>query len=92
MAKSGKHLSTNVAKFAAALLPTDIHGIPQWLCYLEGVGTHHGEWHRGGMLASASQATLVVPMSFSFSLTNRKMKYGSLDLVGERLPLGVWPA
>ena len=48
-AKSGKHLSTNVAKFAAALLPTDIHGIPQWLCYLEGVGTHRGEWLRGGM-------------------------------------------
>jgi uncharacterized protein (DUF2235 family) len=48
-AQSGKHLSTNVAKFAAALLPTDIHGTPQLLCYLEGVGTHKGEWIRGGM-------------------------------------------
>jgi uncharacterized protein (DUF2235 family) len=48
-AQSGKHLSTNVAKIAAALLPIDINGIPQLLCYLEGVGTHHGEWLRGGM-------------------------------------------
>ena len=48
-AKSGKHLSTNVAKMAAALLPMDIHGTPQLLCYMEGVGTHHGEWLRGGM-------------------------------------------
>ena len=48
-AQSGKHLSTNVAKLAAALLPTDIHGTLQLLCYLEGVGTHHGEWLRGGM-------------------------------------------
>jgi len=48
-AQSGKHLSTNVAKFAAALLPNDVHGTPQLLCYLEGVGTHHGEWIRGGM-------------------------------------------
>lgn len=48
-AQSGKHLSTNVAKIAAALLPTDIHGTPQLLCYLEGVGTHQGEWIRGGM-------------------------------------------
>ena len=48
-AESGKHLSTNVAKFAAALLSTDIHGTEQLLCYLEGVGTHHGEWIRGGM-------------------------------------------
>jgi len=48
-AQSGKHLSTNVAKFAAALLPTDRQGIPQLLCYLQGVGTHRGEWLRGGM-------------------------------------------
>lgn len=48
-AQSGKHLSTNVAKLAAALLPIDIHGTAQLLCYLEGVGTHRGEWIRGGM-------------------------------------------
>jgi len=48
-AQSGKHLSTNVAKLAAALLPTDIHGVPQLLCYLEGVGTHRGERLKGGM-------------------------------------------
>jgi uncharacterized protein (DUF2235 family) len=48
-AQSGRHLSTNVAKIAAALLPVDVHGTPQLLCYLEGVGTHHGEWIRGGM-------------------------------------------
>jgi uncharacterized protein (DUF2235 family) len=48
-AESGKHVSTNVAKFAAALLPIDIHGTVQLLCYLEGVGTHEGEWIRGGM-------------------------------------------
>ena len=48
-AESGKHLSTNVAKFAAALLPSDIHGTPQLLCYLEGVGTHRGQWLSGGM-------------------------------------------
>ncbi len=48
-AQSGKHLSTNVAKIAAALLPIDAHGVPQLLCYLEGVGTHRGEWLRGGM-------------------------------------------
>src|SRR5437867_2187193 len=48
-AEGGKHLSTNVAKFAAALLPTDRDGRAQLLCYLEGVGTHHGEWIRGGM-------------------------------------------
>jgi len=48
-AQSGKHLSTNVAKLAAALLPTDVRGTLQLLCYLEGVGTHHGEWLRGGM-------------------------------------------
>ena len=47
--QSGKHLSTNVAKFAAAILPTDVHGTTQLLCYLEGVGTHEGEWIRGGM-------------------------------------------
>jgi len=48
-AQSGKHLSTNVAKIAAALLPVDIHGTTQLLCYFEGVGTHRGEWLRGGM-------------------------------------------
>ncbi len=49
-AKGGKHLSTNVAKFAAAILPTDAGGNNlQLLCYLEGVGTHDGEWVRGGM-------------------------------------------
>jgi uncharacterized protein (DUF2235 family) len=48
-AKSGKHLSTNAAKMAAAMLPVDSHGVKQLLCYLEGVGTHHGEWLRGGM-------------------------------------------
>lgn len=48
-AKSGKHLSTNVAKFAAALRPIDEIGTAQLLCYLEGVGTHRGEWIRGGM-------------------------------------------
>ena len=47
--EGGKHLSTNVAKLAAALLPIDIEGTPQLLCYLEGVGTHDGEWLRGGM-------------------------------------------
>jgi uncharacterized protein (DUF2235 family) len=47
--KAAKHLSTNVAKIAAALLPVDVHRTPQLLCYLEGVGTHHGEWIRGGM-------------------------------------------
>lgn len=35
-AHSGKHLSTNVSKLAAALLPRDIHGTAQLLCYLEG--------------------------------------------------------
>jgi len=49
--QSGKHLSTNVAKFAAALCPTDVHGTAQLLCYLEGVGTHRGKWIRDGMLA-----------------------------------------
>jgi uncharacterized protein (DUF2235 family) len=48
-AESGKHLSTNVAKFAAALFPTDRDGRAQLLCYLEGVGTNRGEWIRGGM-------------------------------------------
>jgi uncharacterized protein (DUF2235 family) len=48
-AQSGKHLSTNVAKLAAALLPVDVHGTTQLLCYFEGVGTHPGEWLRGGM-------------------------------------------
>jgi uncharacterized protein (DUF2235 family) len=48
-AQSGKHLSTNVAKIAAALLPVDTNGTAQVLCYLEGVGTHDGEWIRGGM-------------------------------------------
>src|SRR5450432_1805806 len=48
-ADSGKHLSTNVAKLAAAILPEDAHGTQQLLCYLEGVGTHRGQWIRGGM-------------------------------------------
>jgi uncharacterized protein (DUF2235 family) len=48
-AKSGKHLSTNVAKMAAAILPVDSRGTKQLLCYLEGVGTHRGEWVQGGM-------------------------------------------
>lgn len=47
-ASSGKHLSTNVAKLAAALLPVDAHGTRQELCYLEGVGTDRWEWFRGG--------------------------------------------
>jgi uncharacterized protein (DUF2235 family) len=48
-AQSGKHFSTNVAKLAAALLPVDVHGTTQLLCYFEGVETHPGEWLRGGM-------------------------------------------
>lgn len=48
-AEGGKHLSTNVAKLAAAIKPADDGGVQQLLLYLEGVGTHHGEWLRGGM-------------------------------------------
>jgi len=48
-AKSGKHISTNVAKIAAAVRSQDDTGKQQWVCYLEGVGTHRSEWLRGGM-------------------------------------------
>ena len=47
--KSGKHVSTNVSKLAAAVRAEDNEGNPQFVCYLEGVGTHRGEWLRGGM-------------------------------------------
>src|SRR5262249_8116479 len=47
--KSGKHVSTNVSKLAAAVRAEDDDGNPQYVRYLEGVGTNPVEWLRGGM-------------------------------------------
>src|SRR5438132_14191518 len=47
--RSGNHISTNVAKLAAAIAANDLQGNVQELRYLEGVGTHRREWLQGGM-------------------------------------------
>ncbi|MGC3988370.1 MAG: DUF2235 domain-containing protein [Chthoniobacteraceae bacterium] len=44
----GQRVSTNVCKLAAALDSHDANGNRQVVCYMQGVGTHRGEWLRGG--------------------------------------------
>ena len=48
-ARGGKHVSTNVAKLAAAIQAQGDDGAQQFVCYLQGVGTSRNEWLRGGM-------------------------------------------
>ena len=62
--KSGKHVSTNVSKLAAALRSEDQQGNPQLLCYLEGVGTNRGEWLRGGMFGFGTSRNIAKAYEF----------------------------